>query len=214
MKPYFIWAGVFSLAINVLLLAAPLYMLQVFDRVVTSRSHETLLMLTVAALAALTAMAALDAVRGRLLAAAGLALDRRIGPRVLHGILEASRAPQAGPGAPSLRDVATLRAFLVGPGVIALFDAPWLPFFLGVIFLFHPLMGAIALGGALLMCVLAFLNERLTRRPLERTQSAGRRAGRFIDSGLRNTEVIAGLGMLPAVARRWAGLTDAALASA
>jgi PrtD family type I secretion system ABC transporter len=214
-KPYFIWAGVFSLAINVLLLAAPLYMLQVFDRVVTSRSHETLLMLTVAALAALAAMAALDAVRGRLLAAAGLALDRRIGPRVLHGILEASRtpnsAPQAGHGAPSLRDVATLRAFLVGPGVIALFDAPWLPFFLGVIFLFHPLMGAIALGGALLMCLLAFLNERLTRRPLERTQAAGRRAGRFIDSGLRNMEVIAGLGMLPAVARRWAGLNDAAL---
>jgi len=127
-KPYFIWAGVFSLAINVLLLAAPLYMLQVFDRVVTSRSHETLLMLTVAALAALAAMAALDAVRGRLLAAAGLALDRRVGPRVLHGILEASRtpnsAPRAGHGTPSLRDVATLRAFLVGPGVIALFDAP------------------------------------------------------------------------------------------
>lgn len=211
MRPYFLWAGIFSLAINLLLLAAPLYMLQVFDRVVTSRSHETLLMLTIAAVTALVAMAALDAVRARLLAAAGLALDRRLGPRVLQRLLEGARAPGGEESAPSLRDVGALRSFLAGPGVIALFDAPWLLFFLVIIFLFHPLLGAIALGGALLMGLLAGLNERLTRRALEDARSAGRRAGRFIDAGLRNLEVIAALGMLPGIAGRWQRLNDEAI---
>src|SRR4051812_5392924 len=208
LRPYFAYAALFSLAINLLMLAAPLYMLQVFDRVISSRSEETLLALTTAALAALGAMALLDVVRSRLLASAGMALDRRLGPRVLEGVLGRVSAADFAPG---LRDVNALRGFLGGSGVMALFDAPWLPIFLLVISLFHPLLGAIALAGALLMCLLAYLNERLARPPLERAQAEGRRAARYIDAAVRNTEVISALGMLPALTRRWEQLNDAVL---
>jgi ATP-binding cassette subfamily C exporter for protease/lipase/ATP-binding cassette subfamily C protein EexD len=162
----------------------------------------------VAALLALGAMALLDVVRSRLLAAAGMALDRRIGPRVLEGVLGRVSAAEFAPG---LRDVNALRGFLGGSGVMALFDAPWLPIFLLIIFLFHPLLGAIALAGSALMCLLAYLNERLSRPPLERAQAEGRRAARYIDAAVRNTEVIGALGMLPALTRRWERLNDAVL---
>ena len=206
MRPFFVYAGLFSLVINLLLLAAPLYMLQVFDRVLASRSHETLLLLTIAAVVALLVMAALDAIRAALLVTAGTTLDRRLGPRVLEKVLA-----KAGADPLALRDVNTLRSFLSGPGVIALFDAPWLPLFLLVILLFHPLLGAIALGGAAVMLLLAFLNERALREPLGVLHVSGRKAGRYIDLATRNADVIAGLGMLPAVTRRWAGMNEAVL---
>ena len=208
LRPYFAYAALFSLAINLLMLAAPLYMLQVFDRVISSRSEETLLALTVAATLALAAMALLDVIRSRLLAAAGMALDRQLGPRVLEGVLGRVSSADFAPG---LRDVNALRGFLGGSGVMALFDAPWLPVFLLIIFLFHPVLGAIALAGSVLMCLLAYLNERLARPPLERAQAEGRRAARYIDAGVRNAEVIGALGMRPALTRRWARLNDGVL---
>jgi len=211
LRPFFLYAGLFSLAINLLLLVPPLYMLQVFDRVLASRSGETLLVLTIAAIVALLVMALIDILRARLLAAAGVALDRRIGPRVLDGLLAQTAKLSGASFLNGLRDVNTLRSFLGGAGLMTLFDAPWLPFFLLVIFLFHPLLGAVALVGALVMIALAWLNERLTREPLERAQIEARRAGRFIDANVRNAEVVNALGMLPAVTRRWARLNDAAL---
>jgi PrtD family type I secretion system ABC transporter len=213
LRPLFAHAALFSLAINLLLLAAPLYMLQVFDRVLASRSDETLLVLTAATVGALALMAFLDALRARLLAAAAVSLDRRLGPRVIDGLV--ARAGRLGGAAyvTGLRDAGTLRAFLNGQGLLALFDAPWLPLFLALVFLFHPLLGAVATAGAVLMLLLAWLNERLTRRPLEAAQAAARRAGRFIDGSLRNAEVVSALGMLPAVTRRWAGMNDGALLS-
>jgi PrtD family type I secretion system ABC transporter len=212
LRPLFFYAGLFSLAINLLLLVPPLYMLQVFDRVLASRSTETLAVLTVAGVVALLVMALLDVLRTRLLAVAGAALDRGVGPRVLEGLL-AQTARLSGAGyLNGLRDVNTVRGFLGGPGLMALYDAPWLPFFLLVIFLFHPLLGVVSLAGAVFMVILAVLNERLTRKPLERAQTESRRAGRFIDANVRNAEVVHALGMLPAVTRRWERLNDASLA--
>jgi len=210
-RPFFAYAAAFSLAINLLLLVSPLYMLQVFDRVLASRSEETLAMLTVAAVVALAAMAALDMVRSRLLAAGGMALERVLGPRALEALLSYEARLASPEAAGGLRDAQTLRAFLTGSGVLAIFDAPWLPVFLLVIALFHPLLGAMALAGAVLMVVLAVLNERLARGPLERAHTAGRRAARFIEAGARNTEVVSALGMLPALAAHWQRLNDAAL---
>jgi PrtD family type I secretion system ABC transporter len=210
-RPYFLYAGLFSLAINLLLLVPPLYMLQVFDRVLASRSVETLVVLTVAAIVALLVMAVLDVLRARLLGAAGAALDRGLGPRVLDGLLAQTARLSGGAYLNGLRDVNTLRTFLGGAGLMALFDAPWLPIFLLVIFLFHPMLGIVALVGAIAMLLLAVLNERLTRKPLERSQVEARRAGRFIDANVRNAEVVNALGMLPAVTQRWAKLNDAAL---
>jgi ATP-binding cassette, subfamily C, type I secretion system permease/ATPase len=156
-------------------------------------------------------MAALDALRAQLLAVSGAALDRQLGPRVLDGLLAQTARLSGAAYLNGLRDVAALRGFLGGAGLIAIFDAPWLVLFLLVIFLFHPLLGAVALAGALVMGALAWLNERLTRQPLERAQSEARRAGRFIDASVRNAEVVSALGMLPAVTHRWTRLNDAAL---
>lgn len=211
LRPYLLFAGFFSLAMNLLLLAPPLYMLQVFDRVLTSRSNETLVALSAAALIALVAMAALDLVRAYLLAAIGSALDRMVGPKVLDSLLGQAARLGARESAYALRDVNTLRAFFSGAGILTLFDAPWLPVFLLVIALFHPLLGALALAGSLTMLTLAYLNERLTREPLERAQLEGRRASRFIDTSVRNAEVVNALGMLPAVTQRWARLNEVAL---
>jgi PrtD family type I secretion system ABC transporter len=202
---------VFSVAINLLLLVPPLYMLQVFDRVLTSRSEETLLLLTLAAMSALLIMAILDVARTRLLVVAGVALERSLGPLVLDGALERAARLTEAPAANVSRDVACLRAFLGGTGVLALFDAPWLPLFLIIIFLFHPLLGVAASVGAVIMLVLAFFNERLTRKPLEQAQADGRRAGRYIDGSVRNAEVVRALGMSSAVVRRWEQLNDAGL---
>jgi PrtD family type I secretion system ABC transporter len=208
---YFVFAGFFSLVINALLLVPPIYMLQVFDRVLASRSEETLVYLTVGGFSALVIMALLDMVRARLLGVVGAALDRRLGPRVLDGLIAQTARLGGSAYVNGLRDVNTLRTFLGGPGLLALFDAPWLPFFLLIIFLFHPLLGAVALTGALAMVVTAALNERLTRKPAEEAQTQARRAGRYIDGAVRNADVVAALGMLPAVARRWSEVNDAAL---
>jgi PrtD family type I secretion system ABC transporter len=210
-KPFFVHAGLFSLVINLLMLVPPLYMLQVFDRVISSRHEETLVLLSIVAVAALLMMAFLDILRARLLGAAGIALDRALGPQVLDGLL-AQTARLSGAGyLNGLRDVNALRTFLTGNGIFALFDAPWLPIFLLIIFLFHPLLGCVAVAGAVLMLVLAYFNERTTRGPLERVQGEAKRAGRFIDASVRNAEVVAALGMLPAVTRRWSSMNDRVL---
>jgi PrtD family type I secretion system ABC transporter len=210
LRPYLAFAGFFSLAINLLLLAPPLYMLQVFDRVLTSRSNETLVFLTIGTALALAMMAGLDMIRTQLLAAGGAALDRALGRRVLDRLLGEAARKGAGENAHALRDAHCVRAFFGGAGILALFDLPWLPVFLLIIFLFNPLMGAFATGGALVMLLLAAVNERLTRRSLERAQGEARRAAAFIDTSARNAEVVSALGMLDAVTRRWSALNEAA----
>jgi PrtD family type I secretion system ABC transporter len=211
LRRYFAYAAFFSFAINALLLVPAIYMLQVFDRVLSSRSEEALVMLSVVALGALALMAGLDVVRARLLAACGVVLDRRLGPEVLAGLLAQTARLSGAEHLNGLRDVATLRNFLVGAGVIALFDAPWLPLFLLLITLFHPLLGAVALVGAVAMLVLAVLNERMTRAPLEQALAAGRRSGRFIDAAAGSAETVSALGMQQAVTRRFQALNEAAL---
>ena len=212
LRPYLAFAALFSLTINLLLLAPPLYMLQVFDRVLTSHSNETLVFLTLGAALALATMAGLDMVRTQLLAAGGAALDRALGKRVLDRLLGEAARKGVGENANALRDAHCIRAFFGGSGIQALFDLPWLPVFLLVIFLFHPLMGAFALGGAIVMLGLAVLNERLTRRSLEGAQGEARRAAAFIDTAARNAEVVAALGMLEGVTRRWSDLNESASA--
>jgi PrtD family type I secretion system ABC transporter len=211
LRRYFAYAAFFSFAINALLLVPAIYMLQVFDRVLSSRSEETLVMLSVVALGALALMAGLEVVRARLLAACGVVVGRRLGPVVLAGLLAQTARLSGAEHLNGLRDVATLRNFLVGAGVIALFDAPWLPLFLLLITLFHPLLGAVALVGAVAMLVLAVLNERMTRAPLEQALAAGRRSGRFIDAAAGSAETVSALGMQQAVTRRFQALNEAAL---
>ncbi len=212
-RPFFYYAGLFSFFINLLLLVPVLYMLQIFDRVIASRSDETLVVLTIGAVLALLVGMVLDILRGRLLASAGIALDRHLGPPVLSGLLANAGRPGGGEYVSGLRDVGTLRTFLTGTGIFALFDAPWLPIYIVVIFLFHPLLGLIAMVGAGILLCLAYTNEKLTRKVLEDLQADGRKAGRFIDLSVRNAEVVSAHGMIHSVTSYWEQLNRKVLKS-
>ncbi|HXV06843.1 MAG TPA: type I secretion system permease/ATPase [Burkholderiales bacterium] len=211
-RPFFVYAAGFSLVINLLMLMPALFMLQVYDRVITSHSRETLAMLFLLVTAALLFMAYLDLIRSRLLAGSAVALEKLLGPRVLGSMLRRAADPRPNESAANesthgLRDVAAMRAFLTGPGIVALFDAPWVPVYALIIALFHPLLGAIAVCGALLLFAMAYLNERLSRQPLEAMQAESRKAGRFVDQGVANAEVAGALGMADNLARGWQKLS-------
>jgi PrtD family type I secretion system ABC transporter len=202
-RPFFVSAAAFSLVLNLLMLVPALFMLQVFDRVITSRSTETLIMLLLFALGALLVMAYLDIIRARLLTAAAVFLEKLLGPRVLADMIRRNAAPSHGEPLHGLRDVGALRAFLTGPGILAVFDSPWAPVYVAVIYMFHPMLGAVALGGALVMLTLAIVNEKMSRQPLEAMQLDARRAGRFADQSVANAEVARALGMVENLSRGW-----------
>ncbi|TPI17902.1 type I secretion system permease/ATPase [Mesorhizobium sp. B4-1-1] len=198
----------FSFFINLLVLSTSIYMLQVYDRVLTGRSVETLVYLTLITTAALAAMGALEFFRSRLLVQLGTWIDRVLSPQVLgRGLENALRGSSYRTEA--LRDLATLRGYLGGGGIMALFDAPWMPLYLGFIFLLHPLLGLLALGGAIILFGLALANNALTANTLKQANAASARAYQAADAGFRNAEVIDGMGMGGVLARRW----DAANAS-
>ncbi|WP_085318109.1 type I secretion system permease/ATPase [Derxia lacustris] len=193
-------AAAFSLLINLSLLAPSLFMLQVTDRVMASRSLETLVMLGLVTLMALLLMLVLDMVRARLLALAGVKLERRLGADLLREMFY--RPAGAAPAGYALRDLASLRTFLGGAGVIALFDVVWMPIYMGVIFLFDNLLGVLALASAAILVLLAVANERFTRRRLEKLQQDGRDASRLLDAVARGGDVVRAMGMAGAVIER------------
>lgn len=199
----FAMTGVFSFFINLLMLTAPLYMLQVYDRVLTSRSESTLVALTVLAGTMLLVMGMLELVRSRILVRVGTGLDKRLGARVFLAIFERSLRGAKGQRSQALRDLDGLRQFLTGPGPFALFDAPWVPLYLGVVFLFHPILGLIATGGAVILFIIALLNELLTRRPLTLANAEATAAYGFAETSLRNAEVLDSMGMLDGIRKRW-----------
>lgn len=210
-REFFLNAGLFSLFINLALLAPSLYMLQIFDRVLASRSNETLLMLTLAAFMGLLVLLFLDYLRGLLLQGAGAALDRMVGERVIAALIENASRIQRSENVHGLRDVAVLRGFLSGNSIIALFDAPWMIFYVLLIFLFHPLLGMVAVAGALVLFMLTWCNERLNRTALEKIQLDSRRSSHFIDQGLENADVINAMGMTRGFVARWKSMNDLVL---
>ncbi len=193
----------FSLAINLLTLASPLYMMQVFDRVLTSRSGDTLLMLTLITVLALAVLALIDAIRSQMLVRVGNWLDDRLGPTVFSGALKAALRADPGRAAQGLRDLATVRGFITGPGVTPLLDAPWAPIFIIALFLLHPVLGVIGLGGALLLISLALINEYITRQPLGEANKASSKTHQRAEAAMRNAEVIRAMGMAEGVLRLW-----------
>ena len=196
-------AAGFSFFTQLFVLALPLYMLQLFDRVFASRSLPTLAMLTLITVAFLLASVALELVRSRLLVRLGATLDGVLGRAVLDACLARAAEPSGSRNPAELRDVYTLRNFLTGAGIFALFDAPWAPVFIGLIFFFHPLLGVVSVAGALLLLGLALLDDRGIRKPLGEANELARRANAYVEASVRNAEAIAGLGMRGAVADRW-----------
>ncbi|TPJ36954.1 type I secretion system permease/ATPase [Mesorhizobium sp. B2-8-3] len=200
-RRYFLFAAVFSLAINLLYLASPLYMLQIYDRVVTSGSETTLVMLTLVLLAAFLALAGLDLVRAAILTRASARLDRLISARILAASVETPSlgAAQSQP----IRDFDMFRQVITGSGIHALFDLPWSPIYIGVIFLLHPWLGFFALGSSLILIVMAVLNEYMVRAPLKQANDLATANYNFTEMSLRNAEVVRGMGMIDGLVRRW-----------
>jgi PrtD family type I secretion system ABC transporter len=211
-KKFFVNAALFSIFINLALLAPSLYMLQVFDRVLTSRSKETLIMLTLVAVIALLMMLALDFLRTLLLAKAGTALDRMLGEKVLSALVERGSQINRSDEIHGLRDVAILRGFLGGNSIIALFDLPWMLFYIGLIFLFHPLLGAVAILGGAILFVIAWSNEYFNRASIEKSQLAARKASHYIDQGVANVDAINAMGMTPGFVGKWKRMNEEVLA--
>lgn len=180
-RVFFLNAGLFSIFINLALLFPSLYMLQVFDRVLSSRSNSTLLLLSLVTLFVLMMSLALDYLRAQLLVNAGTALDRMLGEKVITSLIERGSQLNRTEEIHGLRDVAVLRGFLGGQSIIALFDMPWMFIYIALIFFFHPLLGLVACVGGLTLFGLASYNEYSNRSAVEDNQIDARRATHYID---------------------------------
>ncbi|WP_339765781.1 type I secretion system permease/ATPase [uncultured Hoeflea sp.] len=205
--------GVVSLLINVLMLTGPLFMLQVYDRVLASGSVPTLIVIGGLALSMYVFYGLLEGVRGRILARVGQRVDAQLSgiAYAISTVLPLRMGAQAAKHRP-VQDLDTLRQFLSGPGPAAIFDVPWIPLYLGVVFLFHPMLGFLGLGGALVICVLIGLNEMFSRKPAaEAAQVAGRRNS-VVEVSRRNAEAVQSMGMMGAMLSRWTSENDAYLA--
>src|SRR5262245_35891386 len=201
-RRYFVTALIFSLGINLLYLAGPLYMLQVYDRVINSASQVTLLMLTIALMVAFAALAGLDIVRARVLTRASIRLDRLIAGRLLTATMDGA-IRGAPPTSQTLRDFDTYRQFVTGAGIHAIFDLPWAPIYILVIFVLHPYLGLFALVSAVALVAIAVLGQWRVQGPIAESNEATTRSYAFSDMSLRNAEVVQAMGMMPGLLQRW-----------
>ncbi|MEZ5853448.1 MAG: type I secretion system permease/ATPase [Hyphomicrobiaceae bacterium] len=201
-KPAFRAMARFSFVSNILMLAGPLFMLQVYDRVLTSGSMPTLVALSILTAVVYVVIGLLDMVRSRVIVRVGIELDHTIGERIFAASVERSIA-KPGTSMSALRELDQVRQFIAGPGPLTAFDAPWTPVYLLVIFLTHWALGiAATIGGAALIAI-AWSSERRSRQPLAEASKAAAKSFELADGGQRNAESIKAMGMLPAYLRRW-----------
>jgi ATP-binding cassette subfamily C protein EexD len=199
----FIQVGVFSLFINMILLVPPLYMLQVYDRVLASRSHETLFLLTMVLVWMFVTLGLLEYVRSRMLVRLGSRLDHQLHGRVYRAVMQGALQDPSGASDRPLSDLAKVRQFVAGNATFAFFDSPWIPVYIGVLFLFDPWFGWFALFAAAVLGVLALVNEFSTRYPQYCASEAQLQAGNIINAQMRNAEVLHAMGMHEALQNRW-----------
>lgn len=202
-------AAGFSFFVNLLMLTGPLYMMQVYDRVLASRSNETLFVITLLTIVLFAAMAALDFARGALLSRTAAQLEDRLKCVAFDGAIEATRTSVSASEQP-LKDLRQVRQFIASPALTAVFDAPWTPFFLAIIFAMHYLLGLVSLAGLLVLLVLAVMNERASRRANEAALRIASEADRLAIAAIRNAAALDAMGMRSILKRRWLGLSDKA----
>lgn len=207
----FVSVGLFSAIINILMLVPAIYMLQVYDRVLSSQNKTTLLMLSLILLGLFLLMAALEYIRGMVLVRCGNQMDMSLNQKIYNASFRANLMGKPVDAAQTLGDLTQLRQFLTGQGLFAFFDAPWFPIYLAVIFLFDPWLGLLALGGAVVLLLLAFFNEKSTAVYLADASRLSQQAGQVSTGSLRQSEVIEAMGMLPALRQRWLDLQIAFL---
>ena len=199
----FIAVAIFACVINILVLTVPLYTLQIFDRVLSSRSTDTLILLLLVAFVALLALALLEAARGFVLLRLGTWFDLRLSGSILSESLTVSLEKNMEPSVQGLRDVTTLRDFLSGPSVFPILDAPWTPIFLAVLCLLHPYLGVMSLVGMLILFLFSLANEIGTRNFIGLSTETSITAMAKAEASVRNADVVEAMGMKPNVLRRW-----------
>ena len=200
----FLIVGIFSMVANVLMLAPTLYMLQVYDRVLVSRSELTLLVVSLITLFFFTVMAFAEWSRSRLLVRAGVRLDAVLSTRVFNASFEANLSQSGAPAQRAFTDLTEVRQFLTGNGIFAFFDAPWAPIYIGVLFFLHPFLGWVSIGFALVQAALAWFGHRRTIAPAEEASKAALDINLYLQGTLRNAEVVESMGMLAGLRQRWA----------
>ena len=206
----FLVVGVFSMVANVLMLSPTLYMLQVYDRVMVSRSELTLLAMSLITLFLFCVMAFAEWMRSRVLVRSGVRLDAMLGTRVFNASFEANLAPSGVSPARSFGDLIQIRQFLTGNGILAFFDTPWTPVYMAVLFILHPMLGWLALFFAAVQGALAWFGHRSTVAPAEEASKASSEASMYLQGKLRNAEVLEPMGMVHNLRPRWAQRHDQA----
>jgi ATP-binding cassette subfamily C exporter for protease/lipase len=199
----FIAVGLFSGIANLLMLTPTIYMLQVYDRVLVSQSELTLLAVSLIALFMLALMAFTEWIRSRVLVRIGLRLDQQLGGRVFAAGFDASLATTEQTPARAAADMLQVRQFITGQGVFAFFDAPWIPVYLAVAFVLHPVLGFVALAFAAVQVLLAWLGHQRTAEPTHQATRAATDANMYLQGKLRNVETLEAMGMLAGLRRRW-----------
>ena len=200
----FLTTAFFSLFVNLLMLVPAIYMLAIYDRVLMSGSESTLMMLTVITVFLFLVLGGLEWIRSRILVATSARLDEHLGERVFNAIFAQSLTSSGAVStAQPLNDLLQIRQFLTGQGLLAFFDVPWIPIYVGLMFLFHASFGAVAVLSILLLAGLAIWNELATRTDLADANRELIEATQFTQRNLRNAEVIEAMGMLPRLRSRW-----------
>jgi ATP-binding cassette subfamily C exporter for protease/lipase len=202
-KSAFFTIGVFSAISNLLMLVPSIYMLQVYDRVLASQNEITLLMLTLMMLGAYLLMSGLELIRSFILVRVGAQFDMKLNKRVYSAAFEQNLKSAGTNAGQSLQDLTNIRQFLTGNALFAFFDAPWFPVYLIVIFFFNPSLGVFALCGTAILVLLAFVNEKVSKKPLAEANAMAIASGNLATNNLRNAEVIESMGMLPNLMARW-----------
>ncbi len=200
----FLTTAFFSLFVNVLMLVPALYMMAIYDRVLMSGSESTLMMLSLITVFLFFVLGGLEWVRSRMLVAASARLDEQLGDRVFDAVFTQSLTSSGAVAtAQPLNDMVQIRQFLSGQGLLAFFDTPWIPIYVGLMFLFHLYFGAVAVLSMLLLAALAIWNEVATRSDMAEANRESIEATQFVQRNLRNAEVVEAMGMLPRLRARW-----------
>jgi len=202
-KKSFLAVGFFSLFVNILMLVPPLYMLQLYDRVITSRSEDTLIMLTLIVVFLFIIMALLEVARSRLLVKVGNKLDSLLSQRVFDSVFELAQKYPGKASSMPLNDLTQVRQFMTGNGLFAFFDAPWIFIYIAVLFMFHPLFGYFAIFAAIVLVALTIINEYSTKQKLGEANALSRSSSAFVDANLRNAEIVHAMGMKNSIRKIW-----------
>ncbi|MFU8777578.1 MAG: type I secretion system permease/ATPase [Roseovarius sp.] len=207
------FVGIFSFFANLLMLTGPIYMLQVYDRVLSSRSVETLIALSVLVLFLYTMMGLLDYARGRTMGRVGARFQARLDRRVFDAVIRKSAIQPDANTATGLRDLESIQRLMTSPVLLAIFDMPWAPFFFAAIWVFHPWLGLLALGGGAILVLVTLINQLVTRHPTGQANTASAQAEAISEQLRTEAEMIQAMGMRGAAFDRWQAVRGRALST-